>query len=243
VKDLSHKNQFVKTFNSLCARYPKFTVWNDFIYMSAYAISNAYDYRQDREDHYLNIVKRYTKDEVDKIAELFALTVRALEDNRHQDFLGQLYMESGFGDNRKGEYFTPYEIAEFMAQLTDNGINDCGYVTVNDPACGSGVMLIAYANRLLESGINPHFRLLVVANDINPCVALMCYIQLSLLGCAGYVCIRDTLANPVTGSTLLPPEDAFVTPLFFHPIWKMRRTLKILTKGERHGCSESCQVV
>jgi len=220
------KKQFVKLFNLLCGKHSKFTVWSDFIHMAAYAISNACNCRQDREDNYLNIVKRYSTDEINKIAELYALTVMALEADRYQDFLGQMYMEFGFGDARKGEYFTPYNIAELMAELTHRGGIEEGYATVNDPACGSGVMLIAFANKLLDAGVNLHFKMLVVANNIDPCIAMMCYIQLSLLGCAGYVCIRNTITEPVTGDILFPPEDAFVTPLFYHPVWKMRRALK-----------------
>jgi len=240
----SYKESFVKVFNSLCDRHSKFTVWSDFIYMTAYAISNSCDYRQDREEQYLNIVKRYSKDEIDKISELFVLTVMALDSERKQDFLGQMYMENGFGNTRKGEYFTPYNIAELMAQIADDG--RCAnekYITVNDPACGSGVMLIAFSNKLLESGINHHLKMLAIANDVDPCIALMCYIQLSLLGCAGYVCIRNTITEPVTGNMLYPPEDAFVTPLFFHPVWQMRRILESINKGENYGHIESGKVV
>jgi hypothetical protein len=116
-----------------------------------------------------------------------------------------------------------------MAKMTgsDRGEHE-RFISVNDPACGSGVMLIAYANSLMEAGMNPHFELLSVATDINPCVAMMCYIQLSLLGCAGYVCIRNTLTEPMTGDILFPPDDAFVTPLFLHPVWRTRRLLRDL---------------
>ena len=238
ITEASHKEEFIKIFDSLCYRHPKFTVWSDFVHMAAYSISNACDYRQEREDKYLNIVKRYSKDDVDKLIQLFVHTVMGLEANRQQDFLGQLYMEYGFGDNRKGEYFTPYHIAEMMAKVTgsEKSVNE-NYITVNDPTCGSGVMLIAYANSLLESGRNHHFEMLTVATDIDPCIALMCYIQLSLLGCAGYVCIRNTLTEPITGNVLFPPKDAFVMPLFLHPIWRTRqmiRNLNTLTKGVAH---------
>jgi len=233
---LNRSNQFIEKFHSLCARHPRFTVWNDFIHIIAYTISNGCNYRQDREDKYHDIVKRYSKDELNKIAELFALTVMALEENRHQDFLGQLYMDIGFGDTRKGQYFTSYDIALLMSQLTDNDRSgNEKYVTVNDPACGSGVMLIAYANELIRSGVTLHLGLFVVANDIDPCIALMCYIQLSLLGCAGYVCIRNTLTEPVTGDVYHPPEDAFLTPLFFHPVWQTRRLFNTNSGRVAHG--------
>jgi hypothetical protein len=55
----------------------------------------------------------------------------------------------------------------------------------------------------------------------------MCYIQLSLLGCAGYVVVGDAFSNPIAGSGLtpiVPPEnDIWFTPMLFSPIWVARR--------------------
>jgi len=224
MEDINYKKRFVNNFNSLCTGHSQFNVWSDFIHMSAFAISNSCNYQQNREDAYLSIAKRYSEDEIAKISEMFALTVMALEQNRYQDFLGQMYMENGFGDSRKGEYFTPYDIALLMSKIIGKESNEGNpFTTVNDPACGSGVMLIAFANELLNSGAILHQDLFIIANDIDPCIALMCYIQISLLGCAGYVCIRNTFTEPVTGDVFHPPKDAFLTPLFFHPVWQIRR--------------------
>ena len=55
----------------------------------------------------------------------------------------------------------------------------------------------------------------------------MCYIQLSLLGCAGYVVIDDSLAHPVTGHALDPikteTNDIWFTPIYATDIWQGRR--------------------
>ena len=72
-------------------------------------------------------------------------------------------------------------------------------------------------------------KVLFVAQDIDYTVGLMCYIQLSLMGCAGYVVIGDTLINPCTAydkKGLLPagdPERIWFTPLFSDGIWYGRR--------------------
>ena len=54
----------------------------------------------------------------------------------------------------------------------------------------------------------------------------MCYIQLSLLGCAGYIVIADTIRYPMTGHTLLPriqPEqDVWFMPMAMMEIWQGR---------------------
>jgi len=193
--------------------------------MAAYSISNACNYRQAIEDRYMDIVGKYTRQDAEDISNLLAFTIEALQENRKQDFLGELYMEFGFGDKKKGEYFTPYYIAAAMAKMNSNDGTEERYIKIIDPACGSGVLLIAFTNNLIEQGIDHHLKALVIANDIDPCISLMCYIQLSLLGCAGYVCIRDTFTEPMVGNILVPPEDAFIMPLFLHPIWKFRREL------------------
>ncbi|MEX6633709.1 N-6 DNA methylase [Hyphococcus lacteus] len=64
------------------------------------------------------------------------------------DYLGQLY-ETFFrytGGNTIGQYFTPRHVAQFMADVTDIGIDD----VVLDPACGSGGFLIAAMDKMLR---------------------------------------------------------------------------------------------
>jgi hypothetical protein len=71
--------------------------------MYATAISNAVDHRwkADREKTYLEIVKRYDKEERMVFPELAADVVNAFEADRNQDFLGSVYMELGLGDHWK----------------------------------------------------------------------------------------------------------------------------------------------
>lgn len=53
------------------------------------------------------------------------------------------------------------------------------YISVNDPACGAGAMLIAFANVAKKHGINYQKHVLFVAQDIDRTAAMMCYIQMS----------------------------------------------------------------
>lgn len=63
--------------------------------------------------------------------------------------------------------------------------------------------------------------LLVVAQDIDETVALMCYIQLSLLGVAGYVKVGNSLTEPMTGND--NKENYWFTPMYFSNVWVLRR--------------------
>lgn len=221
------EKQFQDIFDSLCVKHPRSKVWDDFVNMSACAIANTVDktHRDTREERYLRCAKGYSEKELECIAELLALVVLALEQNPDQDFLGHIYMLQGFGNARTGQFFTPYHISKCMAKLLGNGAEEIqrkGFITVSDPCCGSGGMLIAYANALLEDHINYQHSALFMAQDIDQTVALMCYIQLSLLGCAGYVAIGDSLANPVTDA-VLDEENVWKTPFYFQDVWTWRR--------------------
>lgn len=75
-------------------------------------------------------------------------------------------------------------------------IEDRGFVSVLDPACGAGALLVAFANECHRQGINYQRRVLFIAQDIDHTVGCMCYIALSLMGCPGYVVVGDSLAHP-----------------------------------------------
>ena len=56
----------------------------------------------------------------------------------------------------------------------------------------------------------------------------MCYIQLSLLGCAGYVVIGNSITEPMTGNVLFGEESSrcWYTPMFFCDVWNTRRAIE-----------------
>ena len=62
-------------------------------------------------------------------------------------------------------------------------------------------------------------------------MALMCYIQLSILGCAGYVAIGNSLTNPFGGTDLFPTigegGELWYTPMWYSPAWELRRLKEI----------------
>ena len=69
-------------------------------------------------------------------------------------------------------------------------------ITINEPTCGGGAMVIAAAKVLKEKGINYQQAMEVVAQDLDWKGVYMCYVQLSLLGISA-ICVQgDTLANP-----------------------------------------------
>lgn len=94
-----------------------------------------------------------------------------------------------------------------------------------DPACGAGATLIAAAEVLHKNNINFQQQAIFIAQDIDQTVGLMCYVQMSLIGCAGYVRIGNTLTDPTTGHPLYGDgtENCWMMPMFFTKVWHTRR--------------------
>jgi len=203
--------------------------------MTAIAIANSVEVRakvrQDREARYMSIIGDYTKSQQQVFPELVSILVASLERNSEQDFLGEMFMALELGNHWKGQFFTPYSVCQMMAKITVQDAADKimakGYVTVNDPACGAGATLIAARNALELMHIGSS-QVWFVGQDIDRLAGMMCYIQLSLLGCAGYVVIADTICNPLTGPVLWPnlkpDQEAWFMPMnFIDPAWVCRQ--------------------
>lgn len=229
----SYKKEFLSIFNSLCGRHGRWEVWSDFIQLTAIDISNATDKGNapKRAADARNIAKKYSEDEIKRMAEMLMQMVYAMDGNPDQDFLGELYMTCELGNDHAGQFFTPYSVCQAMSEISFDParFEDKGFVSVNDCACGAGALLVSFANACKRHDINYQQKVMFVAQDIDYTVGLMCYIQLSLMGCPGYVVIDDTLINPTTAydkKGLLPagpPERIWFTPLFSDGIWYGRR--------------------
>lgn len=223
-------------------------MWADVITVMACSIANAVDRSQarheSRENEYIRCIKRLGGDE--KPAQLFAILVEALERDPDQDFLGALYMSLELGNHWRGQFFTPYSISRCMADIT---LGNCreqiereGWISICDPCIGGGAMMIAAANTVLRQKVNYQDHVLFVGQDIDRIVGMMAYIQLSLLGCPGYVVIGNSLTNPIVGDTLQPFEregqEFWYTPFYFSEVWNYRRlfaNMDRLFKSEEKG--------
>lgn len=156
------------------------------------------------------ICAKYSESDISNLHELFGLMVCALEAKFH-DFLGAIFMELELGDDRNGQYFTPYNVQSLLARLLmpdiDETIRREGFVTVSDPASGAAGMIVAYAEVLLEAGYNPSEQMFGSCIDIDPIAADMAFIQLSLLGIP---------AEVVTGNTLtMQLKRVRYTPVYY----------------------------
>ena len=222
---------FMGEFKKLLYRHQAWEVWSDFCTMAAISIANAVDKRhfEARENLYLDTIKRYTKEEQQVFPILFAETVMELERNPDQDFLGKMFMQLELGNHWKGQFFTPYNVCHLMAEMNMDAqvknIEEKGWISVGDCCCGAGAMLVAFANVCRKKKINYQQCVMFVAQDIDPIAAYMCYIQLSLLGCPGYVKIGNALSEPLVQGDEAK-ECVWCTPMYFSQVWQTRRWME-----------------
>lgn len=231
------RKMFLKIFDSLTGSRNRWHIWRDMITMIACAISNTVDKQRfdERESLYMDAAKQYKPEELEKFAQLYGLLVlimdRRMQENSWGDFFGELFMEMNLGSDIGGQFFTPYHVCLLCAQIgVDTGkisgdIERSGYAEIAEPAAGAGAMLIAAAEVMKDNGIDFQRDVLFSAQEIDATTAMMCYIQLSLLGCAGYVVIGNTLTEPSDADPLYGEESArcWKTPMFFADEWALRR--------------------
>lgn len=232
------EKEFMNVFKGLCRSRNYWEVWSDVVSAIACSLSNAVDrspeHYEKREEEYAQCIEKLGS--VEAPAKLLGTIVVALENNPEQDFLGKMYMNLNLGNHWKGQFFTPYDICKVMSQIivgnVDQQIDEKGYISVCDPACGAGATLIASANIMKNSKYNFQKHVLFVGQDVDRIVAQMCYIQLSLLGCAGYICVGNSLSNPMTGHVLFPQEkegqELWYMPMFQSEVWHWRKIFNSL---------------
>lgn len=199
-------------------------VFSDFCELAALAMRNSVDLRgrDEREARYLLIIGGYSTEEANRFSELLAML--ALEfDAGLSDVLGKLYMSLDLGSDRLGQFFTPYEVSSLVAQMTLGDYTKCldaaklagrDYLTVNEPTCGSGGMVIAMADALRGAGVNYQQAMHVTAQDLDVTAVHMAYIQLSLLHVPAAVIHGNTLT--------LEQRDIWHTPAHILGGWNQR---------------------
>jgi type I restriction-modification system DNA methylase subunit len=178
-----HQKELVKLINTLGYRHGHWQVFADFVEAAAISVSNAVDMRrrEKREERYLQVVKRYKPDELARFPEMLASLTMALGDET-TDVLGRTFHDLELHNKWAGQYFSPYPLCRMMARMTlaDRGdvearISERGFVTAQEPAAGSGAMIIALAHEMQDAGINYQQHLHVTAVDVDTKCVHMSY--------------------------------------------------------------------
>lgn len=138
--------EFINAYDAICSRHDRLNVFSDFVKMCAISIYNALAQNQEMEKEYLRTINSYNKKEQSLFIKMFSELIMMFEESKEVvDLLGPIYMNTKSKDSKLGQVFTPEHIAELMAKITmgdeqifNSQIEKNGFVTVLDPACGSG---------------------------------------------------------------------------------------------------------
>ena len=131
---------------------------------------------------------------------------------------GRDAMELEIANKDAGQFFTPPELSELMANLTFGDmlgkLETQPFITAGEPACGAGGMILALVKVMIAEGHNPADRLWVQCIDVDRMAALMCYTQLSLWNVPAEIIVGNTLSWDI--------REVWYTPAHHMGFWKYR---------------------
>lgn len=207
VKDIPTVNKLLKMLERANYKTNTHEFLSDLFECGAIAISNRFDKPQaeKREERYLQIINKYDRDMRFLITEMFAeiyllLSQQIEPDVGFNDYLGEFYMKSETNNSHAGQFFTPYCVSKCCAEITiddvsvKEAIKKDKILTLSEPACGSGGMVLAAADVLYNKyDFNISHNLLVECSDIDSRCVHMAYLQLGLAGIPAIIYRRNTL--------------------------------------------------
>jgi len=211
------RRRFIREFQLTARYHHRWDVFRDFISLVAGELDIARIRTPGNIVASRKICDSYQAADLERFHVLFSLLISALQGKYH-DFLGSVFMELELGSGDMGQFFTPYPVARLLAQLllddTLQQLKSCPWVTLNEPTSGAGGMVIAFAESMLDKGLNPSAQLMAVTTDIDPTAADMTFIQLSLLGIPAVVNTGNTLSLSVSRTRC--------TPVWYFSNWEER---------------------
>lgn len=206
---MDYIKEFISKMHNLDTGQRASDIFKDFLTLSTYSLAQPFYQDEEIELKYKYTVNKYTKEQAEEFSKLLALLVSALEEE-YQDFLGEVFMQLNLSNANKGQFFTPYRVSKMMSSITGYHVKkykDSDIMTLCEPCCGSGGIIIAFAETLLEQKINYQHCLYVEATDIDEMCYKMTYIQLALLGIPAKVIWGDSLS--------MRYNEVLYTPFYF----------------------------
>lgn len=213
-------------------------VFRDFMTYSALFLSNRTDpaHLEERKRQQEAAVKEYRPQEL----EVFMETLKALaneicrnvDSRRYIDILGPVHQRLHPKSGPLKQDFTPAGVAALLSRIIEGELTlpEKGYFTLMDPACGSGVLCLAFADEVDRQGYNPSEQMVVQATDLDSHCAHMTYIQLSFYGIPAVIVAGNTIS--------LEEYDRWYTPVYIWRNWVWREPMPF-----RPGRNESDELL
>lgn len=187
MKCSENRKELVSEIRSLAQSQGLNTVFTTFLEIAANSLAAQTDPEnaEKREQRYQEMASTMTPELLSSYARMLALlflTVREYRDDPC-DILGGIYHELNLNNEWNGQYFTPDDVCRLMAQITlpsDELSAKDGPITINEPTCGSGTMVIGAIWAMQRKEFDYRHNTFFVAQDIDIRCVWMAYIQLSL---------------------------------------------------------------
>lgn len=166
--------------------FTRHNLFRDWLELILYAL-------QRDDDAYLATLEKYksekSREEGDRNADLFSEAfgqLMRLTQESNLDVLGDVYEEFGMNSNHFGQYFTPHPTAKMLARVNVDDSHDNPPVSIADPACGSGRLLI-YAAREIDEEV------WAFGQDLDEMCAMISAINFTLFNLNGIIIQGDSL--------------------------------------------------
>ena len=217
---VGHERDFLKLATELAGGGRRQTeVFYDFLEMAFCAVAKtaapSIEKAEALEARYMAIASKRERPYLDGCAELLGLTALAIGGGDGGDFLGRVSGELGALNGAAGQFFTPFEVSKMMARMTFAGAGEIiaqrGFLTMEEPACGAGGMVLAAAEVLTDMGFDPRRQLFTVARDISGTAIKMAYLQCAFAGLPVVVIHGDTLRLTEQARYLTRPVYPFLS--------------------------------
>jgi hypothetical protein len=235
--DNNRQNDFVEMFKDFAQFRNPHTIFGHFIEIAAIELwqpfcrfVNPQQFETNKQT-YQNILSQYKDDEKDTLVRLLAFMVEGMEYNQEHgggDWLGEVFHKLELHNKNTSQFFTPFHLSLLLGKINfdtnlENEIKERGFMTLNDPCCGAGSLILGFTQVMEEAGYNYQQKLLVVANDLDSVAANMAYIQLSLNGIAAIVSQQNTLTQEIYWTK--------ITPMYFTNEWQSKiKTASLVNK-------------
>lgn len=218
-------NTFTNALNRIRS-YDTWTVFSDLMELSTCSLQKPFEYiyKKDVDKEFNQIIKKYNVKEQEIFPLLLGTLISMMEHEvykgRFTDIAGTLFGELNLIDKKTGQFFTPQSICTITAHAMSDyaikkAIDTNGYITLEEPSCGAGAMILSFATRLIELGYNPQENLLVQATDIDKRCVNMCFSQLSYYGLSATVIHGNTLTQQIW--------EKLYTPFYFFNSWRFKK--------------------
>ena len=170
---------------------------------------------------------RYTQEQNMEFYHMLQDYLRVMREQieRHEwyDAWGDLFMELTPKGGARGQFFTPANICDLLAESTVNTAEEptklCGAfgrrVLIGDPAAGSSRCLLAADARYVRDKVRRPY---LVAEDVDLMCCKMSAVNMMVHGCFGEVICHNTLTDPkgllvgyIVNEGLYPMQPGFPT--------------------------------